>query len=611
MPKYAVHMIVLDGSIDKLRASANPSARNIGEIMYRNRQAAVLGCIGPDLFFWSPDYEIVRIPYKFYENFKWAIDLYNNTIGKVKEAIEAMGEAVEDTVATLVPATVELIKKLISEIKETSGLLRSTLSTGLFVGVIEGYDFLTQPWDLPSLTHSLFDMFVPPLQNGKNESGWYWFDMLHYRRTGEFAENLIGLAGSDEAKLAYAYGYLTHIATDTVGHPFVNQVVGGPYRMHPQRHATCENFIDSWKFSDQYGESINEKLHGKLDLPSSLPAGLPEFLHKAFLDTYGRDEVRPTLINKPDGFLTVKDINTTYEVFRFVSEVLGGMYVKPPEEPFSGVLDVLNDALERFEAPPSPPSPRGVCSIWDILSFGLTEKSRECYKNFVEAIGEWLEWLGELILWTFETILHLLDFILAALLSLPITVAMAILYGIQLTLYSFYRSLRSVLVLVGLLYPEPDELQTSHGRNMTTPYQCLIAPFKRYPKVHSCTLNNLQCPVETVETPGTAAAWYPHDPSITPNKFISEEPFNPDNLLKYAGSNTPEETRRLEGGEVTIGNAIDFAAWLIINAKGSQKESVVYTNWNLDSDRGYGYKCWTSNPLKLTPPTMVATEEYV
>jgi len=40
-------------------------------------------------------------------------------------------------------------------------------------------------------------------------------------------------------------------------------------------------------------------------------------------------------------------------------------------------------------------------------------------------------------------------------------------------------------------------------------------------------------------------------------------------------------------------------------------ESVVYTNWNLDSDRGYGYKSWRSNPLKLTPPTMVTNEKYV
>ena len=609
MPKYAVHMIVLDETIDRLRGSTDPNVRRLGDLIYRNRQAAVLGCIGPDLFFWSPDYDIVRIPYKFYENFKWAIDLYNNTIGVIKDAIRAMGEPVEEALETLAPATLELIKRLISEIKETSSLLRSTLATGLFAGVIEGYDFLARTSELPGLTHTLFDMFVPPLQNGDEESRWYWFDMLHYRSTGLFLKNLIKNA-TTEAQKAYAYGYATHIATDVVGHGYVNQTVGGPYRMHPQRHATCENFIDSWKFYEKYGESINEKLHEKLGLPSSLPAGLPEFLYEAFLQTY-RDKPHPTRINKPDGFLTVNDIKTTYEVFRFVSEVLGGLSIKPPEEPFSGVLDVLNDALERFESPPSPPSGRGVCGIWDILAFGTTESSRECYKEFVEAIGEWLGYLGELIEWTFETILQLADFLLAALLSIPITVAMAILYGVQLALYNLYRSLRSTLVLVGLVYPEPDELQTSHGRNMITPYQCLIAPFKRYPHVHSCALNNLQCPLETVETPGTAAAWYPSDPSITPNKFISEDSFDWTAVEAYAKVRTPAETRNIQGRRVTIGNAIDFATWLIANANVSTLEEVVYANWNLDSDRGYGYKCWKSNPLKLTVPTMISVEDYV
>lgn len=613
MPKYAVHMIVLDETINKLRGSTDPNVREIGDIMYRNRQAATLGCIGPDLFFWSPDYQIVRVLYRFYENLKWAIDLYNNTIGKVKDAIRAMGEPVEAALETLAPATLELIKRLISEIKETSNLLKSTLSTGLFAGVIEGYDFLAQPSELPSLTHSLFDLFVPPLQKDDEseygESQWYWFDMLHYRFTGLFLKNLIKNAETETQK-AYAYGYATHIATDVVGHGYVNQIVGGPYRMHPQRHATCENFIDSWKFYEKYGESINEKLYGKLNLPGGLPAGLPEFLYGVFLETY-RDKPHPTRINKPDGFLTVKDIKTTYEVFLFVSEVLGGLSVKPPEEPFSGVLDVLNEALERFESPPSPPSGREACSLRDILAFGTTERSRECYRGFVEAIGEWLGYLGELIKWTFETILHLIDFLQAALLSLPITVAMAVLYGVQLALYNLYRSLRSTLVLVGLLYPEPDELQTSHGRNMITPYQCLIAPFKRYPYVHSCALNNLQCPIEIVEEPGTAAAWYPHALSSTPNKFISEDPFDRTALEVYAKAQTPAETRNIQGQRVTIGNAIEFATWLIANANVSALEEIVYVDWNLDSDRGYGYKCWKSNPLRLKVPAMVTGEDYV
>jgi len=45
---------------------------------------------------------------------------------------------------------------------------------------------------------------------------------------------------------AFAYGYLSHYVTDVVGHPFVNQVVGAPWRMYWQRHHLVENFIDAY-----------------------------------------------------------------------------------------------------------------------------------------------------------------------------------------------------------------------------------------------------------------------------------------------------------------------------------------------------------------------------
>jgi len=85
----------------------------------------------------------------------------------------------------------------------------------------------------------------PPLDKPQKE--WHWFDMLHYRNTGDFARALINKATSNEKK-AFAFGYLSHIATDVVGHGYVNQVVGGPYRKNVQRHVVSESFMDSWKF---------------------------------------------------------------------------------------------------------------------------------------------------------------------------------------------------------------------------------------------------------------------------------------------------------------------------------------------------------------------------
>ena len=113
-----------------------------------------------------------------------------------------------------------------------------------------------------------------------------------------------------------------------------------------------------------------------------------------------------------------------------------------------------------------------MCDIEDILAIGLTERSREYYEEFAKSNEEWLEYLGELIEWTLETILAIIDFIATAFLSLAIITLMAMLYAIQPSLYILLRSFRQVYVLAGLLYPEPDELESAHARNLTTNYQC-------------------------------------------------------------------------------------------------------------------------------------------
>ncbi len=638
MPKYAVHMMVAEEAFKKLKQSPDLSEQNIGKLIDTHRQAVVLGSTGPDLFFWAPDYDIVKWPLQFYKNFQGLIELYDNTIGLAKETIAQLGKPVKEAVSSLAPHTVEIIEKLIDEIGETASIFKSTLATGLFAGVIEGYDFFSNMGDLPSLSHTIFDLFTPPLQdtakNGKTEEKWYWFDMLHYRLTGKFAQNLIKSAATDEQK-AYAYGYLTHVAADTVGHPFVNQIVGGPYRLHPQRHATCENFIDTWAYNDKYGESINSTFHGRAKLPTSpklhkmdyqLSDDVANLLYKAFLNTYGDlpSNAYPKRVNADKGveagFLTVEDIKETYKVFCFIMEVLGGSYVEKPEEPFSGILDILNDLLKNFKGPPSPPATSGACSFWDILAFGTTQASRDCYEKFFENVAQWLEYIGELLGWMFDTLKNLLDLLTTLLLSLPIAVVMAILYGIQMLLYSVYRQARFVLAMNGFVSPEPDEvLGTSLGRNFTTPYQCIYVVTSvpeedftgletTYPHNHSCKINHLQCPSTASEKPTTTCAWYPRTENTTPNTFIKDQSFSENSVQQYAQAALPQDTRKIEKWGLEIGNAIDFSTWLIKNAIGKKQENLVYCNWNLDSDRGYGYKCWKTDKL---PSTYLTSEEYL
>jgi len=102
--------------------------------------------------------------------------------------------------------------------------------------------------------------------------------------------------------------------------------------------------------------------------------------------------------------------------------------------------------------------------------------------------------------------------------------------------------------------------------------------------------------VPIAEQPCTAAAFHKPVIEATPDLFISKATFKENALLEYARSNSPEQTRSIELREESIGNATDFTAWMIQHANDpditEEMRSALYTDWNLDSDRGYGYLSW-------------------
>ncbi|MFW6192892.1 MAG: zinc dependent phospholipase C family protein, partial [Gemmatimonadota bacterium] len=606
MPKWGIHNIVLSEATGELLATDDEPGVAAATDLYFEREAAMLGAVGPDLFFFAPDYEIVDRLFTLYQNLEEVIDLYNEVVQPIRDVRDAVVEPVEDAVETLAPSTVELIRQAVEEVRETADLFQSTLQTGLFAGVVSGVNVVTDAAGVPRASAQLFDEFRPPLQDNDPESEWFWFDMLHYRRTGQFGENLVQIAGTGtQRQRAYAYGYLSHIATDLVGHAFVNQIVGGPYRMHPQRHVVVENFMDTRKVFEVDGSSVNQTLLDKLGLPEEfepLSEDLVDLLHGAFEATYSDFSPRPDLVNRDageeSGFLTRQQIRDTYEIFYRVLEISKKMAVRRPEEPFSGVADVLADALDEvFEAPPSPPgfSGAGACSAGDILSFGLTSSSRDCYEEFFESVEEWAEYVGELLQWAVETLVDIVDLLLALLLSLPITVLMALLYGIQLLMYEIYQSVRFLLALEGFVTPEPVDVFTSHGRNLTSTVHCAVQPF-HYPRFRDDLRSHLVCATDRIEEPATTADFFPSDADTTADGFVSDQPLDLKALFDYADSPSAAKTRRIEKSRARIGNAVDLTAWMIRTAAdgdaSERDRAVAHTDWNLDSDRGYGYKTW-------------------
>jgi hypothetical protein len=257
--------------------------------------------------------------------------------------------------------------------------------------------------------------------------------MGHGRRTGLFANNLLQRSQNDPALKAYSCGYLTHILTDVVGHPFVNQITGGPFRTHWHRHHMIENYMDSWAWQHYYNLPIlDAKLDQRMDFGGGdLPAHLLDLIDNTFRQTYPDNPQSYYQLHVPkrvgpQSYLSQQEINETYRLFRGFLEMAtsrGIMSMPAPQPP--AVIPGLNNIIT------APPSSSGGKFSWS-------------------ALWNWIKWLFS----TIFKILTLPAHILAALGTYGLRYA---LYLVTLGMYNIYRALREALVTGGYLMPEPDE----------------------------------------------------------------------------------------------------------------------------------------------------------
>ena len=209
-PKYGAVL----GNPDPMLPFSDPEAIKM--------RFASLGACGPDFLYALMDYgpelqDLENILVKTAATFSGLAELMSGVQEYVDGVVNTITLGVSDS------------------LKQTSQTLTAVIHEGLFALLASG-----------GVNPMAF--FEARRQQDYPRNQWFWADVLHYWRSGTFAQKLV-----DEAKatgnanlIAYAYGYVTHYVTDTVGHPYVNQVVGAPWRLYWQRHHLVENFVDAY-----------------------------------------------------------------------------------------------------------------------------------------------------------------------------------------------------------------------------------------------------------------------------------------------------------------------------------------------------------------------------
>ena len=619
MPKMGVHTMILEEA-----CTARPASAAL-DVVRRNQGWGNLGAIGPDLFFFSTEYaafdkmltiaqNLQRI-YSYYEDIRDAVNAF---LDPIKKVVKNLAERIPGMYCAV--GAYNTIKQAVTTFKEA-------ITLKIFDGVagLAGLN-VTHFDQLQSASHKFFDQFFTPgHQKGLPEKDWLWFDMLHYRNTGLFARNLVQLAGSDDQKRAFAYGYLSHLGTDVIGHAYVNRVVGCGYRSHPQRHCAVENFIDSWAWAKKYGLEPSVTIKDKLLGPMSASQGVckvsqnnatfdgrvVDLLHQAFRKTYAHSQGRPVAYLSPD------EIQKTLQNFWTTADLmLGKGFLEKPELP-PGVGSWLNEILAGLPKPPKKPS--GSFKLCDPLDF-------ECIAEGVKNAIEWAEWIGEMILYGLDVAAKLLTDLINAPCTWAFGKIQAALYQIQMSNYEAFCRMHFALAVAGIVAPVPemavnDEqsryfteailIHTTRGQHNES------AVSTQYPQ-HDSDVSALEVPNEGPELPSTV---FPVNPrpgqpeyrrAANPHWYIRDAPFNsstPAIIEEYARARKPAETRMLASQHKDMGNARDFSIWLIESAHARTRENIVYCNWDLDADRGYGYKQWKTN---LTPKSSynLADERY-
>ena len=615
MPGPAMHHLIANALKQKIQAGNglgnNADYAKLQALLSdsKNFPYLFLGCQGPDfLFFNTKDWSSIPIGdavkayyeiYDFIENFK---DQLKELVPQpVIDAIEALGAAADSVVEN--SSTLSELEQLFTDMQKVVDALLANLMEMV-------KKFITD--------FNVFDMLGHPYRDGQPKGEWWWFDAMHYRKSGRFAKALLEKTPPGSPLHLYAIGYLTHVSGDTVGHPYVNINDGGAYRTQSQRHKTGENYQDVFNMFQHTATDWNRsQLHafynfnfdGNIapigeedpipDTNTVLPKDLANLIAKTINEVFGSGADND---NEYGRKITPADVDAAYRLWykwlRSATET--GTLPEPVAYSLTAELEeVWNTAMDNLG------------DIGDFL-----EDAADFAGDFnILAI---FIMLAALIIAAVAAAAALIDAVLGALTTLTtagIRYAASLIYE---HLYNAFQNFRLGVAMNGLAFPMQehlDEVRFNQFKNTSfdDPFGIDAGDLKNtLPKLK--VLLDGGGPLDQLFHREKHLAYPPAGPAASePNRAVgAPDSYFAETPLHYAFGSIPldkdfiEFLTGLQGDESkftnflqaatrknkrmpTLGNSLSLAETLYDTVLKKGK----IPDFNLDADRAYGYTCWT------------------
>lgn len=411
-------------------------------------------------------------------------------------------------------------------------------------------------------------------------SKWWWMDLLHYRKTGQFASRILQNAKSP-AQRSFALGYMTHVGGDVVGHPFINALVGGPFRNHAYRHIVLETLADTWLWNHQSrGDILGSRIDQMIDLDEEAEAEIAALMISTMKDVYRAPMVPGMLKN---GYPTESEFLAAFKIMKQYLRLSTGSSLRrptpPPDDP-EGIFREMKDLL-RNNIPSFPSASGG---------------------NVLDFLKSLFSWAGKgLVL-----LVMIATFPPAFLGRILVKDARWLIYIVNLAIYYLTSSIRTMLCLAGWGYCSREDFS-----NFGFLEDWVFAKDYNWGEYPAKTLPDPKTPFYWLVPPkwfgnvemGPTTALGQMGLSLTPYSMIDpNRKVQKELVLEMVNASDPRETIQLGRGftdyETIFGNAVDFSSMLLdgeFNVRHSDG-SLAVPNFDLDGDRGYGFKTWENLP---------------